>query len=208
MLTTAAAYLAQINFPSDETVGRLLDSRIDQVASIIVLGVVILLISSVAAIVLIARIVGRGIDRQNDALDNERKEKRAALDENRELVKRVDDMERRLTDSINDAKLKALEADKDREILMTRVQLAEEQVQRLRDDLKQERQASMIVLAENERLRNENGTLKTRIEQLEQRIADLEKRATNERPAANGNPTPESKIDTEPLTPKQEKVGD
>lgn len=194
MLTTMAAYLAQINFPSDETVTRLLDSRIDQVASIVVLFVVILLISGVAAVVVIARIVGRGIDRQNDALDNERKEKHSAQEENRELLKRVDQLDHRLTDIVNENKLKALEASKDREILLTRLGFAEDQVGKLTEDLKEERRASMIVLAENERLRNENGTLKSRIEQLEQRIADLEKRATDERPQL-----PESKIETAEL---------
>ena len=195
--------LAQI--PTEAFLERVMDAQLQQILQVIGVLAIIFLIVSAVAVITVARLIGRHDERQNDTLAAERKEKQAALNDNRALNARLDTVEKQLTEVINDAKLAKLAAEKDREHLTLRLNIAEERatrfendVAKLTNDLNAERNAEREVLAENERLREQNSTLKADVARLETRITDLEeKRRTDEQPVVTT--VKESQIDTSPL---------
>ena len=222
MMTLAArlpTVVAQVNPLSNETIETLANSRSDTLELLALLGMIFLG-------VIIARIVGRGIDRQNDALSAERAERQrlqGALDTQRLRTTALEDK----LDKIQTAHLQAQhDAQRERERWTTRIEEAErklreqekafnderahsretvaklnDELEALRNELSEEREGSMALYAENEKLRTERDQLLKRVEDLEKRIDELsarvDKRATGEHPTTDG--TPESKIETAPL---------
>lgn len=211
--------LAQVNPLSNETIETLANSRSDTLALLALLGMIFLG-------VIIARIVGRGIDRQNDALASERAERQklqGALDTQRLRTTALEDK----LDKIQTAHLQAQhDAQKERDRWTARIEEAERklreqekafnderartnetvarltgELETLRKELSEEREGSMALYAENEKLRTERDQLLKRVEDLEKRIDELsarvDKRATGEHPTPDG--TPESKIETAEL---------
>lgn len=215
--------LAQINLqiPSDETIQAALNTRSDVLALIAV--IVMLVVAGY-----VARIVGRSVSEQSDALAAERAERQklqGALETQRlrttALEDKLDKMQTTHLQAQHDAGL-------ERERWIKRIEEAERklteqekafndertrtnetaarlngELEKLRFELAEERKGSLALYEENGKLRQERDALLARIDELERRIDELservEKRSTDEQMVVEVVAVKESTIDTAPL---------